>query len=313
MFLFLFFFQPMYKIKKETSKSPQHQRFLEMLDFVTSVFVFVQFLTFDVHGYNLKPNLFGHRGGIRHLVPEHSIASYTIGAQNGATYVEPDLVFTKDGQLVVLHDIHLNDVTNIQSNSNRQYHNRSTSRWFWLRDYNYTSNETISTPLYNFRYETDESYFAFDFTLQELKQLKIRTQPSQSYNYKNDNNKYNETTPLDDIFDILTFNQTLELVLKLSDILGRTIGVIPECKKPLLFESLGYSCELRMLETLEYYGFVKYDSINKLYIPYTLYVLIYIINNNNRFVIYIFSCGCLRFILCNKNCDGCFFFCCIAI
>ena len=58
-------------------------------------------------------DLIGHRGGIRGYVPEHTIASYTIGIQTGSLYIEPDLVMSKDGVLVCLHDTYLDDVTDV--------------------------------------------------------------------------------------------------------------------------------------------------------------------------------------------------------
>ena len=49
------------------------------------------------------PIVIGHRGSPAYR-PEHTIASYTLAIEMGADYIEPDLVFTKDGQLVARHE-----------------------------------------------------------------------------------------------------------------------------------------------------------------------------------------------------------------
>ena len=47
--------------------------------------------------------IIGHRGGASGFIPEHSIMSYAIGAQNGASYLEPDIVFTSDAVQIIRH------------------------------------------------------------------------------------------------------------------------------------------------------------------------------------------------------------------
>ena len=45
------------------------------------------------------PLVFGHRGASAYL-PEHTLASYQLGIDQGADYIEPDLVSTRDGVLI---------------------------------------------------------------------------------------------------------------------------------------------------------------------------------------------------------------------
>jgi glycerophosphoryl diester phosphodiesterase len=52
----------------------------------------------------------GHRGACGYR-PEHTLASYELAAEQGADYLEPDLVCTADGVLVCRHDVALADTT----------------------------------------------------------------------------------------------------------------------------------------------------------------------------------------------------------
>ena len=54
-----------------------------------------------------------HRGASGY-VPEHTLAAKTMAHAFGADFIEQDLVMTKDNRIVVLHDHHLDQVTNVQ-------------------------------------------------------------------------------------------------------------------------------------------------------------------------------------------------------
>lgn len=56
--------------------------------------------------------IIGHRGTPGYL-PEHTIESYTNAIKMGADFIEPDLVMTKDGFLVVRHEPMLSGTTNV--------------------------------------------------------------------------------------------------------------------------------------------------------------------------------------------------------
>lgn len=80
-----------------------------------------------------------HRGASGYL-PEHTLAAYALGHGQGADYVEPDLVMTRDGELICLHDIHLEGTTDVET----KFPDRA-------RD--------------------DGRYYAADFTLAEIREL----------------------------------------------------------------------------------------------------------------------------------------------
>lgn len=54
-----------------------------------------------------------HRGASGYL-PEHTLAAYALAHGMGADYIEPDLVLTRDGHLICLHDIYLQATTNVE-------------------------------------------------------------------------------------------------------------------------------------------------------------------------------------------------------
>ena len=59
-----------------------------------------------------RPVVIGHRGACGY-VPEHTLTSYFIAMQDGADYVEPDLVMTKDGVLVARHENEIGGTTDV--------------------------------------------------------------------------------------------------------------------------------------------------------------------------------------------------------
>src|SRR5688500_2812370 len=87
------------------------------------------------------PLVIAHRGASGYL-PEHTIAAKAYAHALGADYIEQDLVLSKDDVPVVLHDIHLDTVTDVAK--------RFTDRK-----------------------RADGRYYALDFTLAELKQLRV--------------------------------------------------------------------------------------------------------------------------------------------
>ena len=58
------------------------------------------------------PLVIGHRGASGYL-PEHTLAAYWMAIEQGADYVEPDLVITKDGVLVARHEPEISGTTDV--------------------------------------------------------------------------------------------------------------------------------------------------------------------------------------------------------
>ena len=59
------------------------------------------------------PVIIAHRGASGYL-PEHTLPAYAFAHAEGADFIEPDLVMTKDKQLICMHDIHLQSTTDVE-------------------------------------------------------------------------------------------------------------------------------------------------------------------------------------------------------
>lgn len=177
------------------------------------------------------PVFMGHRGE-KVLMPEHTLGSYEFAAIEGAEYVEPDLVLTKDGYLVCYHDLNLKDGTNVEDLPQFAHLQRNFSE---VLDH---KNVTILND-----------WFIADFTLVELQELRVEQRAvgirPQYFN---------------SIFQIPTFEQYLDVILNMSVKMSKAIGIIPELKHPLYHNSQHSSqgphhMENKALDTLRSYGY----------------------------------------------------------
>src|SRR3990167_11095861 len=74
---------------------------------------FVLFVAVSTQMVNAEtPIVIAHRGASGYL-PEHTLAAKALAHGMGAEFLEQDVVLTKDDQPIVLHDIHLDTVTNV--------------------------------------------------------------------------------------------------------------------------------------------------------------------------------------------------------
>ena len=98
-----------------------------------------------------SPIVFGHRGAAGYR-PEHTVASYELAARMGADFIEPDLVSTKDGELVVRHEPEIGGTTDVADHP--EFADRKTTK-------------IIDGTSYT-------GWFTDDFTLAELKTLRAK-------------------------------------------------------------------------------------------------------------------------------------------
>jgi len=178
---------------------------------------------------NERALVIAHRGysGAR---PEHTIAAYDLALQIGADYIEQDIVSTKDGELVVLHDRELGSTTNIAE-----------------KGYNATKKIKLDRTSMDSTL-MEEDFFVEDFTLDELKALRVR----QRFDFR-------ETS-----YDFLFPIHTLEEVLRYAEAKHRErallskapMGLYIELKHPSYFDSLGLVMEEKFLKLLIQYEYV---------------------------------------------------------
>lgn len=164
---------------------------------------------------NKPPLIIGHRGACGYR-PEHTLASYDLAIQMGADYIEPDVVSTQDGILIVRHENNISETTDV---SNRiEFASRKSTK-------------TIDG-------QEVTGWFTEDFTLAEIKALRAKERLS----FRNHS--------FDGHFEIPTLQEVIDLAKQKSAQIGRTIGIYPETKHPTYFDSIGLSLEEPLVATL---------------------------------------------------------------
>lgn len=145
-----------------------------------------------------QPIVIAHRGASGYR-PEHTLMAYKVGIEQGADYVEPDLVLTKDGHLVARHDVYLSSTTDVADHP--EFADRKRTLF------------------------GKEDWFVFDFSLAELKSLKAK-QPWSS-----------RGTMFDGIEAISTIDEIIDFVA--AERGDRNVGLYIEMKHPSEFKAMG--------------------------------------------------------------------------
>ncbi len=157
-----------------------------------------------------------HRGASGER-PEHTIAAYTLAIEQGADFIEPDLVLTKDGVLVARHENEISETTDVSAKP--EFADRKKTK-------------TIDG-------QQMTGWFTEDFTLAELKTLRAKERLPQ---LRKSNMAYNGQ------FEVPTFEDILQLAK------ARGVGVYPETKHPTYFASIGLPHEAPLLAMLTKFG-----------------------------------------------------------
>ena len=164
-------------------------------------------------GGQATPIIIAHRGASGYR-PEHTLAAYELAIRQGADFIEPDVVITKDGVLVARHEHRLDETTDV------------AERFPDLRTVKRFGNDSAT------------GWFVEDLTLAQLRLLRARERlPSRSHAY-------------DGQFGIPTLDEVLALVLRMSGETGRVIGVYPETKSPSYFRSIDLPLEEKLIAAL---------------------------------------------------------------
>ena len=154
----------------------------------------------------MKPLVIAHRGACGYR-PEHTLAAYALAIEQGADFIEPDLVPTRDGVLIARHENELSDSTDV-----------------------------ADRPVFADRRcvkvvdgVEHAGWFSEDFTLDEIKTLRARERlPALRPG----------NTAWDGRFEVPTFAEILAL-LQAAEARGRRVGVYPETKHPAFFAHEG--------------------------------------------------------------------------
>jgi glycerophosphoryl diester phosphodiesterase len=147
----------------------------------------------------------------------------------GADHLEPDLVCTADGVLIARHEPEIGGTTDVATHP--EFADRHTTK--------------------KIDGVTCRGWFAEDFTLAELKSLRaVERMPRLR----------RENAAFDGLFEVPTFTEVLELRHRLSQELGREIGVYPETKNPRHFTGAGLPLEPALAAALDDAGLNRPDG-----------------------------------------------------
>ncbi len=168
------------------------------------------------------PLIIAHRGASGER-PEHTRAAYDLAIDQGADFIEPDLVISRDGVLVVRHENEIGDTTDVAAHT--EFADRHTTK-------------TIDGAAVT-------GWFTEDFTLAELKTLRARE-------------RLPAIRPANTAFDgqepLLTFDEVLDIAAAAG------VGVAPELKHPSYFAALGLPMEDAFVATLQRRGLTAADA-----------------------------------------------------
>lgn len=164
--------------------------------------------------------IIAHRGASGHL-PEHTLEAVTLAHALGAEYIEQDVVLSRDNVPVVLHDVHLDTVTDVATR-------------------------------FPDRHRADGRWYALDFDLAELKQLRV----TERFNAKTGQQIFPKRFPIwKSHFQIPTLEEELELIAGLNHSTGRNAGIYPEIKKPAWHREQGHDPSPIVLAVLRKHGY----------------------------------------------------------
>jgi len=166
------------------------------------------------------PVVIAHRGACGYL-PEHTLEAKALAYGMGADYLEQDVVATRDDVLVVLHDIHLDTVTDVAER-------------------------------YADRARADGRFYARDFDLAEIKTLNVH----ERRNEDGVTAVFPGRFPTNEgHFSIATVAEEITMIQGLNKSTGRNTGIYPEVKSPAFHAEEGVDVSRLLLATLEQFGY----------------------------------------------------------
>lgn len=171
---------------------------------------------------NMAPLIIAHRGASGER-PEHTRMAYERAIEQRADFIEPDLVMSRDGVLIVRHENEIGGTTDVAYRP--EFADRRTTKII--------DGQSVA------------GWFTEDFTWAELQTLYARERLPELRAFN---------TAFDDVEPILSFEQVLEVARDASARTGRSIGAVPELKHPSYFAGVGLPMEDAFVAVLERHG-----------------------------------------------------------
>ncbi len=173
-----------------------------------------------------QPIVIAHRGASGYL-PEHTLAAKAYAHAAGADFLEQDVVLTRDDVPIVLHDIHLDTVSDVAKK-------------------------------FPARQRQDGRFYAIDFTWDEVQQLNA----SERFNAKTGQAVFPTRFPVgQSTFAIPSLEQELTFIAGLNASTGRQAGIYPEIKQPAFHRQAGKDISRIVLKMIENTGWTKNKNL----------------------------------------------------
>ena len=167
-----------------------------------------------------RPLIIAHRGASGYL-PEHTLEAKALAFGMGADYLEQDVVASRDDQLIVLHDIYLDRVTDVAER-------------------------------FPDRHRADGRFYVRDFVLEEIQSMRVWERLNGAGNAPEFPNRYPAKSGN---FRIAAFEEELEFIAGLNKSTGRAVGIYPEIKRPAWHQANGVDLSPKLLEILDRFGY----------------------------------------------------------
>lgn len=168
------------------------------------------------------PLIIAHRGASGYL-PEHSLAGKALAHGLGADFLEQDVVASRDGVLLVLHDLWLDDVSDVADRfpgRNRQ----------------------------------DGHFYCIDFDLAEIRSLRFGERIDPSSGREKYPGRFRRAAGS---FDVVTFEEEIRLIHGLNASTGRQVGIYPEIKAPQWHAQQGFDLASGVVDLLDKHGYLE--------------------------------------------------------
>lgn len=155
------------------------------------------------------------KSGAGKTLIDNTLPAATLAAAMDVDHLELPTVMTADDELIVFQDLTLNRVTDVHS-------------------------------LFPERTREDGGYYVIDFTLAEIRQLRLKN--------------IFETDPLSLSLSIPTLREELSLIRRLETILNKEVGIVLEIKQPWFHIDEGKDISSTALDTLARFNYTSMES-----------------------------------------------------
>lgn len=168
-----------------------------------------------------RPQVAAHRGASAY-VPEHTIPAKTMAYAMNPDFIEQDVVMTKDGVLMIMHDPDLDTTTDVA----KKFPGRARA---------------------------DGKYYAADFTWPEIETLIV----TERFDPKTGKPVFSGRFPVDTgiAFRVPKFEEELKLIQGLNKSTGKNVGVYVEVKEPEFYKQEGKDITGEVIKMLDKYGY----------------------------------------------------------